>query len=112
MLLHQECLLLHGTLLSHTVTRMGKLKIDPLARRNVAIAGPVYLDFSHNCEVLGLVREQVNTQLVAGWNRRNARRVAKRLRELADRAAACLDASVSCGEPSTTPHIHISQESY
>lgn len=57
------------------------------ARRNVAIAGPVYTQFSRNCDALDLVREKVATQLISRWNKRNARLAKERLHQ----KAAALD---------------------
>ena len=50
-------------------------------RRNVAVAGPVYSEFSRICGVLKLVREKVATEQISRWNRRNARRAKHRLQE-------------------------------
>jgi hypothetical protein len=53
------------------------------SRRNVALAGPVYQQFSHICGALKLVREKVATEQISRWNRRNARRAKLRLQEQA-----------------------------
>lgn len=59
-------------------------KLARLARRNVAIAGPVYADFSHICGALKLVREQVATAQIALWNKRNAPRARRALEQAAN----------------------------
>jgi hypothetical protein len=53
-------------------------------RRNVALAGPVYAEFSRICGVLKLVREKVATEQISRWNRRNARHAKQRLQQQLD----------------------------
>jgi hypothetical protein len=67
---------------AHTVTQMANVTTSKKpcdTRRNVAVAGPVYAQFSHICGALKLVREHVATQEISRWNRRNARRARQRL---------------------------------
>lgn len=66
------------------------IKIDRAARRVVGIAGPVHTDFSHYCSVLDLDLQQVATTLIAGWNKRIARRVLRRSQEKTARLAECV----------------------
>lgn len=54
----------------------GLKPVCPRDRRNVAVSGPVYKQFSSICGALGLVREQVATRELHRWCRRNARRAA------------------------------------
>lgn len=56
-----------------------KPKIDQAKRRMIAIAGPVAVTFSHTCTALGRNQQQVGTELVDAWNRRNARRAKRAL---------------------------------
>lgn len=59
-------------------------KIEKCKRRVVAIAGPVYAEFSHICAALGYNRQSKVTGMVKQWNSRHARRAEIRLRQKAD----------------------------
>ena len=60
--------------MNETISNPPTVKIDRLARRNVAIAGLVATAFSHTCKALDVDQQTVATKLVDGWNRRNGRR--------------------------------------
>jgi hypothetical protein len=76
--------------MSETNSNLPTVKLERHARRNVAIAGPVHTTFVRTCNALKRAGEKVDqqtvvTELVSGWNRKNARRAKHQLlREAAD----------------------------
>jgi len=53
-------------------------------RRVIAIAGPVHARFSKYCKALDLNQQDVATEQLDHWNRRNARRAKLALKQAAE----------------------------